>query len=146
MKRAILKSFLVLAFLMTASAFAQNTRMDCRFYNIGVSLPQFCYSSATYDVTNGVISDASVQFGVGCDQQTVYNNSGTVQPILTIADHIRPATAATPLVELVPSNSLAITGTYTAKLELSSGTLLNGQCYVVGAPTPSPSPSVVGTR
>ena len=122
---------------MALPAFAVNLRMDCRFYGTGSSQPQYCYSSATYSLIgtapNVSVDETSIHFGVGCDHQTIYNNNGTALPVDTIVDHFRPTTAATPLVELQEQGDLRNPGSYTAKLEIPSGILLTGHCYVVTA-------------
>ena len=99
--------------------------MDCRFY----SEKRDCVASARYKV----IDDREIRhihYGVSCDRQTIYDNGGTYNPQSTVADSIRPNTAAVPRVELLPEGALRHDGTYTSKLELGNGELLNGACYV----------------
>lgn len=100
-------------------------RVDCRFYGTN---PSFCYASAIYSVAHESVSD--IKYGVGCELQTIYNDSGTASPQEKVSDGIRPRTAATPKIELVPEQALQRAGTYTSKLEIDAGKLLDGICYV----------------
>lgn len=100
-------------------------RMDCRFYG---EHSKFCYSSAIYNVLDDKI--VNIKYGVGCDYETIYNDDGTATPATTAYDSLRPRTAAIPKVEITPQGSLKHPGTYTSRLELSSGVVGNGLCYV----------------
>ena len=118
--------FSVLAFGTGAGPdHSERLRADCRFYGGG---NLFCYSSIVYRVEDNALFD--IRYGVGCDRQTLYNDGGTPFAQETVSDGIRPRTAATPKVEVIPQNSLRHPGTFTAKLEIEAGKLTDGVCYV----------------
>lgn len=111
-------------------------RVDCRYHNDkdddkgkGV---KFCYASAIYspetDGEYGTVSYTNIQLGVGCDQQTIYNNSARVHTE-TVSERISPQTAAFPAVEIFPQRALLKTGTYESVLDIRAGRLA-GVCYV----------------
>lgn len=118
---------------------SQKMRVDCRYHNdkdddkgkehSGV---KFCYASAIYtpetDDEYGTVAYNDVQLGVGCDQQTIYNNSARVHTE-TVGERISPPTAAFPGVELFPQGALLKTGTYESVLDIRAGRL-PGVCYV----------------
>ncbi len=102
-------------------------RVDCRYHvNEDHHSPKFCYASAVYTPTQYGYDE--VRFGVGCDSQTMYNDSGRVQ-VETVSERISPPTAAFPAIELFPEGALANTGTYESTLDISTGRL-PGTCYV----------------
>lgn len=118
---------------------APTMRVDCRYHNDkdddkgkeshgGV---RFCYASAVYtpeaDEEDGIEYD-NVQLGVGCDKQTIYNNSARVHTE-TVGERISPPTAAFPGVEIFPQGALLKTGTYESVLDIRAGRL-PGVCYV----------------
>lgn len=110
-------------------------RVDCRYRSESHSLienggPKFCYASAIYKpVGVGVLTTyKNVVLGVGCDSQTIYNNSAWVH-LETVGERIAPKTAAFPAVEIHPQGALATSGTYESTLDVRAGRL-NGVCYV----------------
>lgn len=118
---------------------APTMRVDCRYHNDkGGDKDQehggvkFCYASAIYtpetDEEYGTTNYTNMQLGVGCDQQTIYNNSARVHTE-TVSERISPPTAAFPAVELFPQGALLKTGTYESVLDIRAGRL-SGTCYV----------------
>lgn len=115
---------------------SDKMRVDCRYHNDKDDDkhggPKFCYASAIYtpetDKEHGTVEYNDVQLGVGCDRQTIYNNSARVHTE-TVGERISPPTAAFPGVELFPQGALLKTGTYESVLDIRSGRL-NGVCYV----------------
>lgn len=102
-------------------------RVDCRYHNVekhpGVD---HCYASAIYKPGDKKYSH--VRFGVGCDQQTIYNDTGRVH-IEQVGERISPLTAAFPGVEIFPQGALSNPGTYESVLDIRAGRLV-GTCYV----------------
>lgn len=114
-------------------------RVDCRYHNDkGDDKAQehggvkFCYASAVYtpeaDEEHGTVNYTNMQLGVGCDQQTIYNNSARVHTE-TVSERISPPTAAFPGVEIFPQGALLKTGTYESVLDIRAGRI-SGVCYV----------------
>lgn len=111
-------------------------RVDCRYHNAKGDDKEygakFCYASAVYSpVTSdedGSVSYTNLQLGVGCDQQTIYNNSARVHTE-TVSERISPKTAAFPAVEIFPQGALMTSGTYESVLDIKAGRLA-GVCYV----------------
>ena len=121
--------------LARASGPDVNRRVDCRFHATEGHSPRFCYASATYEARfeQGAFRYDHVRYAVGCDRQTVFEDAGEVR----IEDHpvefLRPgasSSATAPMVEIDETGALARVGSYLAKLELSSGALFLGHCYV----------------
>ena len=104
-------------------------RLDCRFYDRDDER-KFCYASADYKVGIHYKLIREVHFGVGCNEQTIFDGKGTIEPQETVADHIRPFTAATPLIQVDQQNDLREVGSYDAKLEVYFGKIMYGHCYV----------------
>ncbi len=100
-------------------------RVDCRFYSED---SKFCYASAIYNIYQNELKN--IRYGVGCNYETIYNDKGVSTPISTVSDGLRPRTAALPRVEIIPQDSLKHPGTYTSRLEISSGKITDGVCYV----------------
>ena len=111
-------------------------RVDCRYRAETNGLtengggPKFCYASAIYKPQGTGVSATytNVVLGVGCDSQTIFNNSAWVHTE-TVSERIAPKTAAFPAVEIFPQGALAATGTYESTLDVRAGRL-NGVCYV----------------
>ena len=110
-------------------------RIDCRYHNVernpGVT---FCYASAAYRFKDGRPED--VEFGVGCDNQSIFNDRGRVQMETTL-DRFSPFRSATPAVEVFPQGQLGIEGTYTSELDIFLGRFV-GLCYVHKMEEPRP--------
>jgi hypothetical protein len=106
---------------------SNRMRVDCRFFGTSSSCPRFCYSSATYTVNGLQLSN--IQYGVGCDYQTIYNDKGTPDPQDTTLDKLRPITSAIPQINLLFQYALRVEGTYKSRIDLSTGSL-EGLCYV----------------
>lgn len=102
-------------------------RVDCRYHNVekhrGVN---HCYASAIY--IPGDKKYGHVRLGVGCDQQTIYNDAGRVH-IEQVGERISPPTAAFPGVEIFPQGALSNVGTYESVLDVRAGRMI-GTCYV----------------
>lgn len=117
---------------------APTMRVDCRYHNdkdddkVKESQVRFCYASAVYtpeaDEDDGELEYKNLQLGVGCDKQTIYNNSARVHTE-TVSERISPPTAAFPAVEIFPQGALLKTGTYESVLDIRAGRLA-GVCYV----------------
>lgn len=113
-------------------------RVDCRYHNDeGLNGIEHCYASAIYrarvntETADGGIRYSRVKFGVACDEETIYNNSGRVQHETTSVI-ISPKTAAFPAMEIEPADALIHYGTYESILDLRDGRL-SGSCYVRSA-------------
>ncbi len=128
------------ATLASASAYGPevNRRMDCRFHATSGQGPRFCYASATYEARfeSGAFRYNHVRYAVGCDRQTLFEDAGVIRSEDHPAEFLRPEVAdaspvpSVPMVELEEVGALARVGTYEAKLELASGGLYRGRCYV----------------
>lgn len=138
--------FLALSTLALPAAFASSSdwdhddrddkcrgdlmRVDCRFHNVenhpGVD---YCNASAVYCAKDKTISD--VEFGVSCDDQTLYSDRGTYAPVDLTKDRITPKTAAWPALEISPQYALLKSGVYDdgATLDTHFGRM-RGVCYV----------------
>jgi hypothetical protein len=71
-----------------------------------------------------------IHYGVGCDYETMFDDSATTEPQDELSDTIRPRNSALPRLEVTPKNALRHAGTYTAKLETDRGRFTDGTCYV----------------
>lgn len=102
-------------------------RLDCRYHNVEHNRgAKFCYASAVYRIGRQEVEN--VHLGVGCDNQTIFNDRGRVQ-VETTLDRFSPFRAATPGVEVFPQGQLNIEGTYTSVLDISLGRF-SGLCYI----------------
>lgn len=130
MKSLRMSLFALAAMLVASGAMADDgalKRVDCRFHDPenAVSV-NHCYASATYRLHEWGIDE--VNFGVACDFQTIYNDSGRIHPE-EVSVRISPPTAAFPAVQIMSPHALTVNGTYTSKLDIREGEL-EGTCYV----------------
>ena len=133
---------IVAATFCSSMVFAQETayRVDCRFHNTE-ALPgvKFCYASATYDVDDSTEAVTAIHLGVGCDNETFYDDSARITPTEVGTDRISPPTAAVPALE-IPNNSGGLTraGVYQSTLDILNFGRMDGRCYVTkGAALPA---------
>ena len=106
-------------------------RVDCRYHNVekypGV---RFCYSSSLYEVNYESKSIGEIHFGIGCDNQTLYDDKGKYAPGETTLDRISPPRAATPAVEIKPQYALFQEGVYESTADILGLGRMDGRCYV----------------
>ncbi len=87
-----------------------------------------CKDKDDKDGKKSRISYTHISMGVGCDNETIYNDAGRVQRE-ELGERISPKTSAFPAIEISPKNALANVGTYESVLDISAGRL-SGKCYV----------------
>ena len=119
-------AWLVLAFLVPETTSSHVLRVDCRYPTDGEN---FCYASALYSIHRRHGFE-KINYGVGCKRETLYDESGTVEPQELTSDSIRPKNSATPRIQIWPQGALQNPGSYVSKLELDTGFTYGGICYV----------------
>lgn len=149
-----MKFMMALALGITAIAFTANAeltrtelnrRMDCRFQNTANNSPRFCYVSALYHAQfqGERFRYDNVRFGVGCGSQTIFDDAGVFHSREILGERLLPSGTEAPQIELEERGAPARIGSYAAKLQLPSGELYEGTCYVADISLSNSQPGLI---